>query len=90
MAALVTLLVEAAIVITTVEAVALVAYHRVTGRGMALHAFGLNLLSGLMLMAALRAALTDSAAYWPIGFLAASGIAHGADMWLRWRSHQTP
>jgi len=84
MADIVTVLVEAAIVITVFEAAALAAYHRATGRGIALHAYGLNLLSGLMLMVALRFGLSERPAYWPIVFLTGAGLAHGLDMWRRW------
>jgi hypothetical protein len=79
-------LVEIAIAITVLEAIALVVYHQATGRGLALRAFGLNLLSGLLLMLALRAALSSGALYWPAAFLAASGLTHAADIWRRWHA----
>lgn len=78
-------LLNAVIGITLLEAAALVIYRRVSGQGMALHEWALNLLSGLCLMMAVRAAVLDAA--WPAiaAWLTAAGLAHGADMYSRWR-----
>jgi len=81
-----TTLVEVAISITVLEGIALAAYHKATGRGIPLQAYGLNLLSGLMLMLALRAALSAGAWYWPVAFLTVAGLAHASDIWRRWHA----
>jgi hypothetical protein len=78
-------LIEIVIAFTLVEAVALVAYHRRTGKGVAPVEFGANLVSGLCLMLALRCALAGGWWLWTALFLSASGLVHGADLWRRWR-----
>lgn len=80
-----TRLVDAVIAITVAEAIALVVYYKVAGRGVAPSEFGLNLLSGLMLMLALRSSVAASGWVWTASFLAGSGAAHAADLWSRWR-----
>ncbi len=77
-------LIEVAIAITILEGIALAVYHQATGRGIAPQSFGLNLISGLLLMLALRAAISDGAWYWPVAFLSAAGLAHATDIWRRW------
>ena len=80
-------LVDFIIALTLVEAMGLVAYHRITQRGLALKDYGLNLAAGLFLMLALRAALTHSLAHsnwmWIAANLSAAGLAHAADILLR-------
>ena len=78
-------LLNAVIAITLLEAAALLVYRRFSGKGIALRDWGLNLLSGLCLMMAVRSAVMDAA--WPItaAWLSAAGLAHGADMFSRWR-----
>lgn len=78
-------LVDAAIAITLLEGLALALYHRITGRGLPLDAYALNLLSGLCLMLALRSALQDQAWFWGAGCLAASGLAHLTYLRQRWQ-----
>lgn len=55
--------------------------------GLALKDYGLNLAAGLFLMLALRAALTHSLAHsnwmWIAANLSAAGLAHAADILLR-------
>ncbi|MFP8833517.1 hypothetical protein ACLIJR_04520 [Hydrogenophaga sp. XSHU_21] len=77
-------LLDAVIAITALEGLALWAWHRFTGGGLAPAAYALNLVSGLLLMLALRGALHG--APWPMTMacLAASGAAHGIDIWRRW------
>ena len=76
---------DAAIAITVAEAIVLVVYHKATGRGVAASDFGLNLVSGLMLMLALRSSIAASGWVWTASFLAGAGAAHAADIWSRWR-----
>ena len=77
--------VDLVIVFTLLEGVALALYFRVTGRGVSPAQFGVNWVSGLCLMFALRSALAGSGVVWiGLGLLAA-GVAHGLDMWRRWQ-----
>jgi len=77
-------LVDAVIAITLLEALALLIYRALTGKGVAANQFMLNLLSGLSLMVALRLVLAG--AWW--GAIAAclllAGLLHVADLWRRW------
>lgn len=78
-------LLNAVIAVTLLEAAALLVYRRVSGKGIALRDWGLNLLSGLCLMMAVRSAVLG--AVWPAtaAWLSAAGLAHGADLLSRWR-----
>ena len=55
-------IIDAVIVFTLIECVALVIYHRRTGRGVAVRDFFANMVSGLCLMFALRCLATDAGA----------------------------
>jgi len=79
------LVVDIAIGFITLESLLLWAFHKLTGRGLALADCMLTILSGAFLMLALRCALTPQG--WPgmALFLIAAGIAHGADLRSRWR-----
>lgn len=79
-------LIEIVIAITLLEGVALAAYHRLTGKGVAPGEFGANLLSGLCLMLALRAALGGGGWSWTALLLATAGLIHAGDLWRRWKS----
>lgn len=70
---------------TLLEGMALVAYHRLTGRGVRPGDFLMNLVSGLCLMCALRVALSGAAWPWIAGWLAAAGLAHAWDLRRRWQ-----
>jgi len=70
---------------TLLEGVALALYFRSTGRGIAPAQFGINLVSGLCLMVALRSALAHSGAVWVAASLLAAGLAHGLDLLRRWQ-----
>ncbi len=78
-------LVDGVIAFTVLEAVLLLALHRTRGRGVPPREWLLNLISGLCLMAALRAGLGGSA--WPVwlAWLSAAGVAHASDLARRWR-----
>ena len=77
-------IVDAVIVLTALEGIALVVWHRRTGAGVAPRDFAANLVSGLCLMLALHAALRDLGGAWIAAFLLAAGIAHASDVWRRW------
>jgi hypothetical protein len=78
-------LIDLVIGFTALEGLALALYHRLTGRGLAPAAYGLNLLAGLCLMLALRSAISTEQGFGMVPWLAASGLAHGTDLWMRWR-----
>jgi hypothetical protein len=44
-----------------------------------------NLIAGLCLMLALRASLAQMGWAWMACWLAGAGVAHGVDLWMRWR-----
>ena len=75
--------VDAVLVVTLLEAAALLAYHRRTGKGLAPRDFVANLLAGLCLMLALRAALAAAPVAWAAAALVAAGAAHAADLRIR-------
>jgi hypothetical protein len=78
-------IIDAVLVLTLLEVVALLAFRRVTGRGPRLSAFLLNVLSGLCLMLAVRAALVG--AFWGIVslWMLAALLLHLADLARIWR-----
>jgi hypothetical protein len=78
-------LVELAIAVTLLEIVFLLVRRRMTGRGPAPRQYLPNAISGLCLMAALRAAQGDAAWPWIAAPVAAAGIAHAFDL-LRLRA----
>lgn len=80
-----TRMVDAVIALTLVEGAALVVYRRFKRRGIALSDFGLNLLAGVMLMLALRSNMAESGWTWTAAFLAAAGLLHATDLWMRWK-----
>ncbi len=82
-------LVDAVIALTVAETLALLAYHRLTGKGLPPRAYLLNIMSGLCLMLAVRSVLMNAA--WPLTMLclSAAGVAHASDLWARWR-RQSP
>lgn len=78
-------LVDAVLLFTLAEAVLLTWLHRRHGRGVPPGQFLVNMASGLCLMGALRAALTDAGVL-PVALgLVAAGVLHGVDLWRRWR-----
>ena len=78
-------LVDAVIGLTVLELVALCAWNARTGRGVPPRDFALNAMAGLCLMLALRGYARDLGAGWTVTFLGAAGLAHGMDLWSRWR-----
>ena len=78
-------LIEIVIAFTVLEGVALVAYHRLTGKGVAPREFAANLMSGLCLMLALRGVLADSGWGWTALLLLGAGVVHAGDLRQRWK-----
>ena len=78
-------LIDTIIVLTLIEAAALIGYYRQTKRGPRPRDYLLNMTSGLCLMLALRGALVDSAWYLIALTLSAAGLAHVVDLVLRFQ-----
>ena len=78
-------IVDAVIAFTLVEGALLIGYRALTGRGVALHAFVVNMLAGLCLMLALRAVVRDAGSASALLWLLAAGLSHAADMVWRWQ-----
>ena len=73
------------VALTLAEWLALAAWHRRTGGGVAGADLAGNLLAGVCLVLALRCALTEAGWGWIALWLAASLGAHLADLRRRWR-----
>jgi hypothetical protein len=78
-------IIDIVIAVTLLECAALIFYHRLTRRGLAPKDYLLNLAAGFCLMLALRSALTDAGWVWMALCLMAAGLAHGTDLWTRWK-----
>ncbi len=76
--------IDAILALVALEALALFAYRRATGRGPSPLPMLFTLLAGGFLLLALRAALTGAGAASVGAFAAAAFIAHGADLASRW------
>ncbi len=68
-----------------IEGIALAAYHRRTGRGVAAGDMVGVLLAGAFLLLALRSAMTGASWVWTAVWLAAGFVAHLVDLGRRWR-----
>ena len=79
-------LIDVIIAVTVAELLGLLLWHRVTGRGVAPRELVPSLVAGLLLMAALRLAVSGAAMAWLMLCFLGSGIAHAADLRRRWRS----
>lgn len=77
-------LVEAILALTVLEGVALGAYHRATGRGVAAADVASFLLSGIFLLVALREALVGGGWVWIAASLLGALVAHLVDLRRRW------
>ena len=82
-------LIDVVIAVTLMECALLIFYHHVTKRGLAPKDYLLNLGAGLCLMLALRSALASTGWLWMVLCLVAAGLAHGADLWTRWKRSQS-
>ena len=69
-----------------IEGALLAWHHRRTGRGIAPRAFAAAWCAGLCLALAIRGALTGAPWLWLALLLLAAGLAHGMDLWQRWRA----
>jgi hypothetical protein len=76
--------VDVILVLVAVEWMALAAYRRRTGRGIAAADLLPNLLAGAFLLLALRAALGGAGWPWIMGALVAALCAHFVDLGQRW------
>lgn len=83
-------IVDVVLAITALEALLLLAYRRGTGRGPTPADLLGNLLSGVCLMLALRAALVDAWWGWIALWLVAAFAAHLSDLARRWPSSPPP
>ena len=83
-------LVDVVIAFALLESLALLAWRRVSGRGIAPRDFALNMVAGLALMLALRAVVRDAGLAWVCLCLLGAGTAHLTDMALRWRRQAGP
>ena len=72
--------VDGVLVVAVLEAVALIAFNRLTGRGLDWRDLAANLAAGLFLMAGIRIALAGAAWPWLLGCLSGAGLAHGVDL----------
>jgi len=82
-------LVDLIIGFTVLEIIGLWLFHRVTGRGLNASRLLPNLLAGLSLMLAVRAAMAQAAWPWIVIPMAASGLFHVADLRQRWPAAQS-
>jgi hypothetical protein len=77
-------IVDAILLLVAVELVVLTLIRHRTGRGPGGTLLLPNLLAGCALLLALRAALGGAAWPWSAAWLAAAGVAHVADLAMRW------
>ena len=78
-------IVDLIIVLMVAEGLVLGLLHRRTGKGVSLADLAPNMLAGLFLLLALRAALTGAPWTWVALSLIAALIAHLADVARRWK-----
>ena len=83
------LLVDTVVAFALVELAVLVAWHALTGRGLAAAELVPNLSAGLCLLGALRSVLAGSSWIVCALWLAAAGVAHGTDLVRRLRAAAT-
>ena len=72
------------IMVMFAEAALLIGYRAVRGRGFAVAHVVTNLLAGLFLVLALKAALAGAPWQWIAAALAAAGVSHAVDVYTRW------
>jgi hypothetical protein len=77
-------IIDLILLLTALEAFAVLAWHYKTGRGLAPAALLPNLLAGVFLMLALRAALVGAGWQWIALALTAAWVAHLLDLLRRW------
>jgi hypothetical protein len=79
------MLVDAVIAFTVLETLALLAWRRYSGRGIAPRPLLSTMASGLTLMVALRVVVAGAPWPWLVACLMAAGVAHAIDLRVRWR-----
>ena len=79
-------IVDLILVLVVIEAIILLIFRSMTGRGIPAVGLLINLLAGTFLLMALRSALTEMPWALTAAWLSAALVAHVADMALRWRS----
>ncbi len=77
-------LIDVVVVLVVVEGLALAAYHRATGRGLAPRDFALHLLSGLALLLAWRSTAADGLGASGLAWLFVGGVLHAVELRRRW------
>ncbi len=77
-------LLDVVVALVVVEGLALAAYHRATGRGLAPRDFALHLLSGLALLLAWRSTATDGLDATGLAWLLVGGVLHAMELRRRW------
>jgi hypothetical protein len=70
--------------VTAIEALALIAWRRLTGRGLAVADILFHLSAGVFLCAAAWLALAGAGWGWVLACFAGSGIGHALDLQRRW------
>ena len=78
-------IIDAILVLMALEAVGLLWFHRITGKGVGPRALLPFLAAGVCLMLALKAALTGGSWTWIAVMLSLAFVFHLADIALRWR-----
>lgn len=78
-------LIDLVLVFTLIEFAVLAVLRKRAGKGLRIADVGANLLAGLCLMLAVRAAVSGAALAWVALPLLAAGAAHAVDMHRRWR-----
>ena len=78
-------LVDLILLIVVIEAAVLIAYWRITRKGIAPRDLLPNLIAGAFLLLALRLTIADAGWMAICGCLAASGVANVIDVMRRWR-----
>ena len=78
--------VDLILLLVALEVLALLAWRRFSGGGIAPADFLFNLLAGAALMLALRAALAGAGSASIGAALALALVMHAADLWRRWQS----
>ena len=81
-------LIDFIIALTVLEACALLAYHRLTGKGLSAAHYALNLAAGLFLMLAVRSVLLGHHWLWTVLCLSSAGVANWTDLWRRWQGQR--
>lgn len=77
-------LVDLVLILVALEAIVIIWWHRTPERRAAGVALLVTLVAGAILMLTVRLALTGTAPLVILALLAAAGLAHLVDLWMRW------